>query len=373
VYHLGCIADEVLGPIATKFKLYMMRDCFMTNQEALELFYQEQQWIPRDFEFGCGCTLVHFACDSCELALLKALDQHGFELTSINKKGETPLHRSVSDLSTECTHFLLKRLLGQFYVPLVVKREVIVARTPDEQRLVEDAVCLRDAKGRTPLFTAFSNEFVDWNSAQMLIYNLLGPLVVLESEELVTRTYSEQLQAERILIDRDTAGFSTLHGAARYGYRASFLLKDLLGKAYIDGKNRPMKTTLKKQQQIAQLLQPKNQEGVTPLLICALHCRNCYTHLLFLMNLLGEYFLENDATTARPLDARTYEENQFVRAVMFGEDDEGRSAFYTIATSQDCDEYVKLLYKVNGSYLQQKPQIPRNFRNSQNLDFVETI
>jgi hypothetical protein len=111
-----------------------------------------------------------------------------------------------------------------------------------------------------------------------------------------------------------------------------------------------MKRTLEKQQQIVQLLQPKNLVGETPLLSCAIQCRSVYIHRVFMVNLLGEYFVENDGTTTRPLNARTYEENQFVRAVMFGEDDAGRSAFDTIATSQDCDEYLKLLYNVNGSY-----------------------
>jgi hypothetical protein len=65
----------------------------------------------------------------------------------------------------------------------------------------------------------------------VLIYNLLGPLVILEREELVTRTDSEQKQVERILTDRDTAGFSTLHCAASTDNRSSllvFMLKNLL-------------------------------------------------------------------------------------------------------------------------------------------------
>jgi hypothetical protein len=59
--------------------------------------------------------------------------------------------------------------------------------------------------------------------------------------------------------------------------------------------------------------------------------------------------------TERPLHARNPEENEFVRAVLFSEDIMGYSAFCIIASSQDCDEYLKLLYKVNGSYLLQKP------------------
>jgi hypothetical protein len=354
---LGCITDEALRPIATKFKLYMMRDFRMSLERNLQLFHEEQKWISRDFKFRCGCTLVHHACDRHNLQLLKALDSNGFGLTSANKKGETPLHWSVRSPWTECTEFLLKRLLGIFYVSLDAKREDIVPRTPDEQLQIEE-ILIRDAKGRTPFnISCWSSIFT--NNALLMLYNLLGPMVILGNEEFLARSDWEQLQVQRILIDSDNTGFSTLHGAARADNRTGFLefmLKNILGRDFIAWTEQPTKRNLEKHKQIVQLLNPKHKKGVTPLLLKAIYSRGDYImHRLLLLNLLGAYFVETDETTERPLHARTPEENEFVRAVLFGEDDEGRSAFYTIASSQFCEEYVKLLYTVNGSYLLKKP------------------
>jgi hypothetical protein len=236
---------------------------------------------------------------------------------------------------------------------------------------------LRDAKGRTPfIISAFKSAYSNSN-AVLLFCNLLGPLVIpLMSEELVTRTVSEQQQVERILNVRDTAGFSPLHGAASSCFKwvlLGLMLKNLLGKYFIHNMNQPfMQRNLEKQQQIAQLLQPKNQVGVTPLLNCAIYC--CYDlddldmHQLLLMNLLGEYFVESKGVTAKPLNARTHEENQFVKAVMFGEDNQGRSPYNFVTQTfvvddntvnvmrQEHLERVKLLYRANASYLLQEPK-----------------
>jgi hypothetical protein len=355
---LGCITDEALRPIATKFKLYMMRDLRMTLEKNLQLFHDEQKWISRDFKFRCGCTLVHHACNKDNPLLLKALYHNGFGLTSANNIGETPLHWSVQLHWTECTEFLLKHLLGIFYVSLGAKREDIVSRTPDEQRYVEESLILRDAEGRTPFNISCWNSIFT-NNALLLLYNLLGPMVILKNEELVPRSDLEQLQVQRILIDSDNTGFSTLHGAARADYRTSllgFMLKNILGRDFIVWTKQPTKRSLEKHKQIVRLLNPKHQMGDTPLLLSAIYCQSDYIiHRLLLLNLLGAYFVEVDGTTERPLDARTPEENEFVRAVLFDEDNMGYSAFCIIASSQYCDEYLKLLYKVNGSYLLKKP------------------
>jgi ankyrin repeat protein len=261
--------------------------------------------------------LVHDACVRGNLPLLEALDQNRFGMNSTNKKGETPLHRAASSWSesTKCTEFLLERFLGKLYTPL---DEEIVARTPDEQRYVEDTLSQRDANGRTPLLVAAFGNFA--NNAMLLIHNLLGPLMIpWWNEELVTRTELEQQQVERILSVRDSTGFSALHGALgirlKYKSLMMLLLKNLLGKYFIDDINWPMQRTLEKQKQIALLLQPKNQRGVTPLLYSVIIC-HCYEEQrLLLMNLLGDYFVEEDGTTERPVDSRTDEENEFVRSV----------------------------------------------------------
>jgi hypothetical protein len=344
-----------LRPIATTFKLQLMR---IYRTEALRIFQEVQQWIPRDFKYSCGCTLVHDACRYSNLPLLEVLDQNGFDLKITNKKGETPLHwatRSVYE-GTECTEYLLKRLLGQFYVPLDAKREEIVGRTPDEQRHVKDTLSQRDAKGRTPLLAALT--WFNLNNAKLLIYNLLGPLAILENEEVVTRTELEQQHVDRILSVSDVNGHTALHGAMNsyrnFDFLMEVILKNLLTKYFIDGTKKPMLRTLEKQKQIAQLLQSKNKKGQTPLLYGAIHHDDVYylSHELFLMNLLGEYFVEMDGTTAKPLNARTDEENQFVRSVMFGEDDEGCSPYGSVQTGDD--KYYKdlqLLYTANASYL----------------------
>jgi ankyrin repeat protein len=122
-----------LRPIATTYKLQLMRTHYR-NDTAERIFQEEQQWIPRDFKYSCGCTLVHDACYFQNLPLLEALHQNGFDLNSTNKKGQTPLHASCYkwNKSGKCMEYLLKRFLGQFYVPRDAKREEIVARTPDE-------------------------------------------------------------------------------------------------------------------------------------------------------------------------------------------------------------------------------------------------
>jgi hypothetical protein len=358
------IPDE-LRPIATTYKLQWMRT--RDGDDAVRMFQEEQKWIARDFKYSCGCTFVHDACRNHNLPLLETLDQNGFDLKSTNKKGETPLHwAAFNHYLTKCREYLLKRFLGQFYVPLDAKREEIVARTPDEQRDVEDTLSERDAEGRPPLLAAVASH--DLDNAMLLFYNLLGPLVILENEELVTRTELEQQQVERILSARDADGCTALHytlvksneiSVSRilpiYSYaHADFLtslLRNLLRNYFIEGTQKPMQRTLEKQKQIAQLLQPKNNKGQTPLLIGAKHHFSDNSHLLFLRNVLGEYFVEEDGTTMRPLKARTDEENQFVRDVMFGEDDNGQSPYGLVQTSDVKYKYAKLWYKANARYL----------------------
>jgi ankyrin repeat protein len=349
------IADEVLRPIAITFKLHILRDCGLLEQdEALNFLKQEQQWMIRDFKYSCGCSLVHDAVTKEYMSLLEALDQYGFDLTTTNNNGETPLHWSIYNWE-EGTEFLLKRLLRQFYVSLDAKREEIVARTPDEQRHVEDTLGKRDIRGRTPLLSAVLKDKYSSRAAELLIYNLLGPLVIpLFSEELVIRSDAEQKQVERILSVSDSAGFSALHGAVRAGNTDGLLelmLKNLLGKYFIDGINQLFKRTLEKQKQIAQLLQPKNHVGVTPLL----NCTPTYNmHRILLMNLLGEYFVEEDGLGLRPLDTRTDEENNFVQSLMFDVDVYGRSP-YDAATSTSHRE-IQILYEANANKNMQKPQ-----------------
>jgi ankyrin repeat protein len=349
------IADEVLRPIAITFKLHILRDCSLLEQdEALNFLEQEQQWIPRDFKYSCGCSLVHDAVTKEKMPLLETLGQHGFDLTTTNNNGETPLHWSIYNWD-EGTEFLLKRLLRQFYVSLDAKREEIVARTPDEQRHVEDTLGKRDIRGRTPLLFAVLKDKYSSRAAELLIYNLLGPLVIpLFSEELVIRSDAERKQVERILSVRDSAGFSALHGAVRAGNTDGLLelmLKNLLGEYFIDGKNQLFKRTLEKQKQIAQLLQPKNNEGITPLL----NCTPTYNmHRILLMNLLGEYFVEESGLALRPLDTRTDEENNFVQSLMFDVDVYGRSP-YDAATSTSHRE-IQILYEANANKYMQKPQ-----------------
>jgi len=362
--------------LATTLKLYVLRSCHLDDkQRALKFFQQHQKCFPKDFKYSCGCTLVHDACIKGNLPLLEALDRHKFGLTSINKKGETPLHRSVR-ISRACTEFLLKRFLGKLYISHDSKHEEIVARTPDEQRHVEETLSVRDAKGRTPLIIAAFKGVYSNSNALLLLCNLLGPLVIpLLSAELVTRTELEEQQVERILTVRDSADFSPLHGAVSNGFKwglLGFMLKNLLGKYFIHCYKQPFtQRTLEKQQQIAQLLQQKNNVGVTPLHNCAIHCccesEDLDMHQLLLTNVLGEYFVEKDGTTARSLDARSKEENQFVRSVMFDEDAQSRSPYnlVTTRTSNDDNSHIltdietrrntlqslKLLYEANAKYL----------------------
>jgi hypothetical protein len=350
--------DPELRPIATTFKLYLMRACEPDEeQEALKIFQQEQQWIPKNYKYSCGCTLVHDACIRGNLPLLEALDQSGFDLTTTNKKGEAPLHWSVCCWSHVCIEFLLKRFLGEFYVPVGAKREQIVARSPQEQKFVEDALGSRDVQGRTPLL--YAADLYACN-VEFVVYNLLGPLMVtpLMSEEHVSRTEYEQREVERILDVRDVDNSSILHALVVSSDKLSFLrftLKNLLGEFFIDRDCRTStKRGLQRQQQIAQLLQPKNQVGATPLLTCATSCvddRNM--HCLFLRNLLGEYFVHADGSTERPLRERSEQENQFVRGLMFGEDEDGRSPY--VVAKETCVEQVKLLYEGNARYLLKKP------------------
>jgi Ankyrin repeats (many copies) len=326
-----------------------------SRAEALRIFQEEQRWIPRNFKYSCGCTLVHVACHNNNLPLLEVLDQNGFDLKSTNKNGQTPLHSAVyvyNNYSTECTEYLLKRLLGKFYIPRYASREEIVARTPDEQRDVEDTLSQRDADGRTHLLAAASEK--KSQNAMLLIYNLLGPLAILENEEMVTRTELEQQQVERILSVSDNDGYTLMHGAIWHDDILELILKNLLEKYYIDGTKKPMQRTLEKQKQIAQLLLPKNNKGQTPLHYGAIESSDLFyrEHLLLLRNLLGEYFVEKDGTTARPLNARSDEENQFVRELMFCEDDEGRSPYVNVQNPRNkyC-KCVMLFYKANASYL----------------------
>jgi Ankyrin repeats (3 copies) len=304
--------------------------------------------------------LVLDACYSNHLELLEVLDQNGFDLNSTNKKGETPLHRAVYWYSEGCTMFLLKRFLGQFYIPLDAKREKIVARTPDKQRHVEDSLNQRDAEGRTPLIAATFKG--NSNNAKLLIYNLLGPLAILENEEVEPRTELEQQEVERLLGVSDADGCTALHYTMTYLFNFDLLeviLENLLGNYFIDGTMKPIQRTLVKQKQIAHLVQPKNKKGKTPLLYGVIF-NNEYVykkHLLFLRNLLGEYLVEKDGTTIRPVEARTDEENQFVRSVMFSEDYEGRSLYGLEQTDEEYCENLKLLYEANASYLlPKKPQ-----------------
>jgi hypothetical protein len=272
--------------------------------------------------------------------------------------------------------FLLKRFLGKLHVSHDATHEKIVARTPDEQQHVEDTLSVRDAKGRTPLIIAAFKGVYSNSNALLLLCNLLGPLVIpLLSKKLVTRSKLEQQQVERILNNRDSAGFSPLHGAVSNCFKWGllvFMLKNLLGKYFIHGYNQPFThRTLEKQLQIAQLLQSKNKEGVTPLLNCVIHCccerGDLDMHQLLLRNVLGEYFVEADGTTATPLDARSKKENEFVRSVMFDEDAQSRSPYnlVTTRTFNDDDSHIhtnnemrkntlerlKLLYEANAKYL----------------------
>jgi hypothetical protein len=341
-----------LRPIANTYKLQLMRTVEY-SEKARIIFQEEKQWIPRDFTYSCGCTLVHDACRNHNLPLLETLHQNGFELNTANKTGETPLHLSLE--TVRCTELLLKRFLGQSCVPFDAKREEIIARTPDEQQHAENTLGERDAAGRTPLLAAaFKWGCVATQVAKLLIYNMLGPLVFLKNEEVETRTELEQQQVERILGVRDASGWTALHGAMNCQEKYELLelmLINLLGINYINGTKKPMQRTLEKQQQIAQLMQPKSNKGQT-----ALRCdTQCYvygwrdSYLLLLRNLLGEFFVEKDGTTAKPLNARTQEENQFVRDVMFNEDDEGRSLYGMIQTYGT--KPTKLLYETNASYL----------------------
>jgi ankyrin repeat protein len=354
--------DDELRPISTSYKLYLMRACVADEeQEALKIFQLEEKFIPRDFKYRCGCTLVHDACFRGNLPLLEALVEKGFGLTGANNKGETPLHRSVS-WRPVCTEFLLMHFLGKFYVPIGAGREDIVSRTPDEQKFVEETLGLKDGKGRTPLLSA-THSTIDKSNAELLICNLLGPwLIPLKDGVFVPRTESEQREVERILGVRDADGYSPLHGAVLNKLKLRFLqliLKNLLGEYYIDCNTLPKdikKRTLEVQQKISQLLHPRNKTGVTPLLCSARNFNKYDVHELLLRNLLGEYFVEVvDGTSVKSVYARTEEENQFVRYLIFGEDEEGRSPFST--TKGRCDEKVKLLIEANASYLLQQPSI----------------
>jgi ankyrin repeat protein len=363
-FHLKRIINiPELRPIATTFKLHLMRGYGLCHeQRALTLFHEVQQWIRRDFTYSCGCSLVHGTVLKDNLPLLEALDQHGFELNIANKKGETPLHWSVSTSYLRAsTAFLLQRLLREFYVPRDAKREDIAARTLEVQRDIEDIIGVLDEKGRTPLLIAALKD-ESFIVTELLICNLLGPLVYLrDEEELLSRADSEQEEVERILTAGDSYGLSPLHYVVstdvdRSVYFLQFMLKNLLGKYFISGKTRPVKRTLEQHQHFARLLHPKNNMGVTPLLLCSNHytmrssLSNTYLHRLLLMNLLGEYFVDENETSAKPLEARTDEENQFVRAVMFDEDDMGYCP-YRVAIQKDSFGQEYLMYEANGRYL----------------------
>jgi len=357
-FHLQQITNNPeLRPIAIAFKLHLMRGygpC--QEQRALTLFREVQQWVPPDFTYSCGCSLVHCTVLKHNLPLLEALEQRGFEINIANKKGETPLHLSVSNWYLGLSTFLLQRLLREFYVPRDAKREDIAARTPEVQRDIEEIFGLIDDRDRTPLLVAaFEDGAFSFILPELLICNLLGPLVYLrDEEEFMSRTDAEQEEVERILTATDSNGFTTLHCVVSLDLdkRLDFLellLKNMLGKYFIRGTTRPINRTLEQQQHIARLLHRKNHMGVTPLLICVdnLSMRSSlydrYLHRLLLMNLLGEYFVDEYGTTAKPLTLRTDHENQFVRAVIFDEDDKGRCLYYV---------GEELLYKANGSYLQ---------------------
>jgi len=73
-----------------------------------------------------------------------------------------------------------------------------------------------------------------------------------------------------------------------------------------------------------------------------------------LMNLLGEYFVEESGLALRPLDTRTDEENNFVQSLMFDVDVYGRSP-YDAATSTSHRE-IQILYEANANKYMQKPQ-----------------
>jgi hypothetical protein len=354
--------DADLKPISTSYKLYLLRGCVADEeQEALKIFQMEEKFIPRDFKYRCGCTLVHDACFRGNLPLLEALVKKGFRLTGVNNKGETPLHRSVS-WRPVCTEILLKHFLGKFYVPIGAGREDIVPRTPDEHKFVEEILGLRDAEGRTPLLAATHSQ-IDESNAELLICNLLGPwLISLEDSVHVLRTESEQKEVERILGVRDAYGFSPLHGAVKSNDKLRFLrlmLKNLLGEYFVDCNTCPKdikERNLEQQKKIFELLHPRNKFGETPLL-CSVHDFNKYkVHELLLRNLLGKYFVDTvDGTSLKSVHARTEEENQFVRDLLFGEDEKGCSPF-SITTGR-CDEDVKLLIEANASYLLQQPII----------------
>jgi hypothetical protein len=354
--------DAELRPISTSFKLLLMRGCVADEEEeALKIFQSEEKFIPRDFKYRCGCSLVHDACFRGNLPLLEALVEKGFALTGVNNKGETPLHRSVS-WQPVCTEFLLKDFLGRFYVPIGARREDIVPRTPGEQKFVEEILGLRDAKGRTPLLAA-THSRIDESNAELLICNLLGPwLIPLEDGDLVLRTESEQEEIERILGVRDADGFSPLHGAVESNDKLKLLrlmLKNLLGEYFIDSNTCPKdikERNFELQQKISQLLHPRNKFGVTPLLCSAKNFFKDKVHKLLLRNLLGEYFVDTvDRTSLKSVHERTEEENQFVRDLLFGEDAKGCSLLSI--TKGRCDEDVKLLIESNASYLLQQPII----------------
>jgi ankyrin repeat protein len=341
--------DADLRPIATHFKLRLMRACLSSDeQDALRIFEGEQPFVPRDFRYKCGCTLAHDACSRSDPALLEALIHEGFTVSDTNNEGETPLHKSVQ-WKTDCTELLLKMFLGRLY------DDCSAPRTPDEQASVESALGQRDFQGRTPfLAAALSN--IDEGNAQLLLVHLLGPMVLPLDAPPLIRPEAEQRLVETILCDRDLQGFTPLHGALLNNEKLGFLrvlLKNLLGAWFVDAQTDAHRRPLQLQKRIAELLQPRNQEGETPLHSSVRLFNKYQVHELLLRNVLGDYFVEADGTTANAFDVRTKEENQFVRELLLTPDVYGLSP-YAICKGSRCDEKVQLLIEANAGYLLQR-------------------
>lgn len=99
--------DE-LRPLATQYKLYLIRANLSDDRNAQRMFLEVEQFIKRNLKFRCGCNLLHYACRNDNLSLLVMLKKKGFFKSNAamvtNKLKETPLHKASKYTAMSTIH-----------------------------------------------------------------------------------------------------------------------------------------------------------------------------------------------------------------------------------------------------------------------------
>jgi len=289
--------------------------------DVLKVFLEIDRNIPRNFKFKCGCSLVHAAVANENISLLKLLIEKGFGLFEVDKEGQTPLH--LHCVVCDCFQLVLQNILGDLFVPL--KGGDDLPRSDLVQAEVEEKLGVRDFTGRKSI-NVIAKYTDGYKNLELLVKNLLGHLYIIKNDTNPPKRSKEQQDVViRNLLVKDNHGSTPLHGDLDNHFEAEVLLRNLLGEFFIsvDGVIR-MERSLEKQKEIASMMLVKDFNGFTPIHKAVEMAQYRLLELL-LLNLLGDYYVNRDGSTRKPIDQRSEEENGFVHNIVLDKNCSGIS------------------------------------------------